>query len=338
MLPETASIPQTNARLTGDASLAIHVDGNRLVNAMGAALVLRGVNFSGAQYQCAGSSGSVWDTPADAQAIRAMQLWHVNAVRIPLNEDCWLGINGLPRGYSAAVYRTAIRTFVNQLHAAGMYVLLNLHVVAPGTQRSIDELPMADADHAPSFWYSVARTFVGDPAVIFDLYNEPKGIGWACWLHGCQASYRIAGMQMLLDAVREAGARQPVMSDGINYANDLSQWLQHQPADPLRQIAAGFHTYDDGLGCEDPSCWKATVAALAQRVPVVSGEIGEFDCGHTFVDQYMSWADAHGVSYLAWAWNTYSCAAEPSLLSTLAGSPSAYGAGVYAHLRSFPQS
>jgi hypothetical protein len=316
------------------STLALHVAGNHLVDD-GSALQLRGVNFSGAQYECTTSSGTVWDTPADDQALAGMRAWHVNAVRLPLNEDCWLGINGLPLRYPAGVYRAAIHRWVARLHQNGIYVLLNLHVVAPGTQRSRKELEMADADHGPAFWSSLARSFRDDPAVVFDLYNEPKHIGWPCWRNGCSSPYRIAGMQTLIDAVRRTGATQPVMADGTNYANDVSQWLQFAPVDSLGQLIAGFHTYHDGLGCETARCWDATVARVAASVPVVSGEIGEFDCRHAFVDTYMNWADAHAVSYLAWAWNTSSCAKEPSLLSSLNGTPSPYGVGVYDHLTQF---
>ncbi|MBV9646847.1 MAG: cellulase family glycosylhydrolase [Candidatus Eremiobacteraeota bacterium] len=262
-----------------------------------------------------------------------MVAWHVNAVRLPLNEDCWLGINGLPLRYSAAVYRAAIHRWVAELHGAGIYVLLNLHVAAPGKERSLHEIEMADADHGPAFWSSVATGFRDDPAVVFDLYNEPKHIDWACWRNGCSIPYRIAGMQSLLEAVRRTGATQPAISDGIDYANDLFRWLEYEPRDPRGQFVAGFHTYHDGLGCEGTACWNHTVAAVAQHVPVISGEIGEFDCAHRFVDRYMRWADAHSVSYLAWAWNAYSCAHEPSLLRTLNGTPSNYGIGVYDHLR-----
>jgi Cellulase (glycosyl hydrolase family 5) len=318
-----------------EAAMAVRVSANRLVDAAGKPLQLRGVNFSGAQYECFSNSGTVWDTPADARALRGMMAWRVNAVRLPLNEDCWLGINGLPRRYSAAAYRAAIHRWVAQLHGAGIYVLLNLHVCAPGATPSTKELPMADADHAPSFWATVASSFKDDPAVIFDLYNEPKHIDWACWRSGCGSPYPIAGMQALVNSVRSTGATQPVMSDGIDYANDLSKWLPYAPSDPRHQLVAGFHTYHDGLGCEDAHCWNSTVASVAARVPVVSGEIGEFDCAHAFVDTYMNWADPHGVSYLAWAWNTNNCAQEPSLLTSLNGRPSAYGIGVYDHLQTF---
>ncbi len=42
--------------------------------------------------------------------------WHVNFVRLLLNEDCWLGINGIKRQYSGARYRQAIVNHVGLLH------------------------------------------------------------------------------------------------------------------------------------------------------------------------------------------------------------------------------
>jgi len=47
-----------------------------------------------------------------------MKRWHINVVRVPMNEDCWLGINGVKARYSGRNYRQAIAAFVSRLHAA----------------------------------------------------------------------------------------------------------------------------------------------------------------------------------------------------------------------------
>jgi hypothetical protein len=65
----------------------------------------------------------------------------------------------------------------------------------------------------------------------------------------------------------------------------------------------------------------------------VIGEIGDTDCTHEFVDQLMPWADANGISYLAWAWVVSDCADEPSLITADSGTPSGYGVGVRNHLQ-----
>ena len=66
--------------LTGSGSaaggLAIHVDGNRLVDGNGAPLRLLGVNRSSFEYACAQGWGFN-EGPTDAAAIAAMKAWKI---------------------------------------------------------------------------------------------------------------------------------------------------------------------------------------------------------------------------------------------------------------------
>ena len=86
----------------------VAVSANRLVNASGETIRLLGVDRSGAEYMCLGGSG-VFDGPVDGKAVKAMAAWRIDAVRVPLNEDCWLGINGVSAQVGGAAYRKAIR-------------------------------------------------------------------------------------------------------------------------------------------------------------------------------------------------------------------------------------
>jgi hypothetical protein len=76
------------------ASPYVAVNENHLVAAHGAQLRLLGVDRSGTEYMCLGGS-EIFDGPASAESVQAMAAWHINAVRVPLNEDCWLGIDGI---------------------------------------------------------------------------------------------------------------------------------------------------------------------------------------------------------------------------------------------------
>src|ERR1700730_9885425 len=107
LLTGVAPLPAVGAYVGRYVALTapeLSVRGNHLVNWRRTIVRLTGVNRSGAEYACAHVWG-IWDAPTDTNlAIRAMTAWHINSVRIPLNEDCWLGINGVPRAYSGARY------------------------------------------------------------------------------------------------------------------------------------------------------------------------------------------------------------------------------------------
>jgi endoglucanase len=308
----------------------LHVVDNQLVDRHGQAVRLLGVNRSGAEYACVQGHAPLAG-PVGRQAIAAMTAWKINAVRVPLNEHCWLGINGAPAGYTKAHYRATIKRYVARLHRAGLYVVLDLHWNAPAGERANGQRPMADLDHAPAFWRSVARAFRHDHALAFDLYNEPHDIGWKCWRDGCTLpeGWRTAGMQTLVGAVRSTGAMQPVIATGIGWGSDLSSWLEYRPRDPRQQLVAGIHMFDFS-DCAARSCWEKTFGAVAQHVPVVATELGE-RCSARFMKRFMDFADAAGVSYLGWSWNPFGCGG-PALIESWSGRPSEPGRQLRARL------
>ena len=273
--------------------------------------------------------------------VTPMKTWNINAVRVPLNEDCWLGINGVAAGLGGAPYQSALTAFVQMLRSNGMYVILDLHWSAPGTTLAKSQMPMPDQDHAPAFWQSVATAFMSSDGVVFDLFNEPfpddnndSTAAWTCWRDGGTCSsvtFPVAGMQSLVTTVRNTGANNVIMLGGVQYANALSQWLTYEPTDPLSNIAASTHIYE-GQVCASVSCFTSTLAPVAAKVPLVTGELGEGDCAEAFVDSYFAWADPLGISYLGWAWNVQSCTSFPALITDYDGTATAFGQGFMTHL------
>jgi endoglucanase len=334
----------------------LRVRGNQLIDGPGAGHVvkLRGVNRSGLEYACIQGWG-FFDSPHpnqidDAAMIAAMKSWDINVVRVPLNEDCWLGVN-TPAGRGGTPYRRIVQSYVNALGAAHLYVILDLHLAAPGSVKAKHLERMPDVSHAPAFWRSVASTFKRNHALLFDVYNEPNHVGWGCWQHGCripayadgygpQPSYQAAGMQQLVDAVRSTGARQPLVVPGISYAHDLADWVAHEPHDRLHQLIASEHNYGGLSPCQQ-AC-QAAVIATHQHVPVLFGELGENDCLDGYIDPTMAFADAHGISYLGWAWDavhprSWTCGGGPSLIDAYNGTPTKFGVGFRDHLRALGQ-
>lgn len=317
-----ASSRRSTPQVTSAAPLA--VEGNQLV-AGGAPVTLVGANRAGTEYACAQGWG-IFDGPSTTASLEAMRAWGINTVRVPLNEDCWLGVN-VPTTYSGATYRSAISAYVARIQAAGMYAILDLHWGAPGTTPALGQEAMPDASHAVSFWSSVATTFRADPEVLFELFNEPHGVSWSCWENGCSmpGGWTAVGMQQLVDTVRGAGADQPIILDGLGWANDLTGWLAHLPSDPLHELVAGFHVYP-WTACASTTCWSSEVAPVAAKAPVVTTEVGENDCAGTFAQSYIDWAGHHGVSPVAWTWDTDEGCFD--LVQNYSGTPTTYGDAV----------
>ena len=323
----------------------LHVSGNQLLNGNGETVRLLGVNRSGTEYKCVNDAG-IFDGPSDAASVDAIASWHVNAVRIPLNEDCWLWVNA-QNEYTGNAYTQAIVDYVNLLDSRGIIPILDLHWTAPGSTLAIGQQPMPDVDHSMDFWWSVASTFANNSSVIFNLFNEPHADsdGGACWRDGSSAaytapcsseSYAVAGMQTLVDKVRGAGGHNVIMLDGWGYANYIGGVLDNLPYDPDNNLMISAHVYSNS-GCTTTDCFNQQYLPVANQLPLVLGEIGESDCQHGFIDGVMDWADQNGVGYLGWAWDTYDCGSFPSLISSYDGTPTAFGQGLKDRLASlFP--
>jgi endoglucanase len=322
------------------------VSGNKLLTSTGATYRLLGVNRSGGEFACIQGNG-IWDGPVDNASIDAMRTWKVRAVRIPLNEECWLGLSNVQPQFGGAAYQNEVKAFVARLIAKGITPIVEMHwnqgqYTGPSSGcadvHATCQKPMPDAQFAPSFWTGVANAFKGNDAVILDLFNEPyperatgsATSGWTCWRDGGTCAgipYQVAGFQSLVNAVRATGATNVIMIGGLAYSNDLTQWLAFKPSDPLNNLAAFAHVYNFNT-CSNTSCYDSQLAPVAAQVPLSLTEIGENDCGHSFIDTLMNWADTKGIGYLGWTWNTWPCNSGPALISDYNGTATAFGQGL----------
>jgi endoglucanase len=352
--PPPTTPPTTPNPPPNGAAPALHVSGNKIVNAAGQTVRLLGVNRSGGEFACIQGNG-MWDGPMDQSSITAMRTWKIRVVRVPLNEECWLGTSDVPAGApSGATYQANVRSYVNLLIANGITPIVEMHwnfgqYTGPSAGcsdiKATCQKPMPDAQFAPQFWTGVANAFRGNNAVILDLFNEPfperasgssAAAGWRCFRDGgtCPGiGYQVAGFQSLVNAVRATGASNIIMVGGLAFSNDLTQWLQFRPTDPMNNLVAFAHIYNFNT-CSNTSCWDSQLAPVAAQVPLTLSEIGENDCAHGFVDGLMSWADAHGVGYLGWTWNSWDCSSGPALITAYTGAATNYGQGLRARLAS----
>jgi endoglucanase len=370
----------------GTAAPGIAVVGNQIVTTSagtlgvtsvnsGQAVVLRGVNIQGQEYNCLSSGSTIpWDpgslpnaaTTAEYQSVvNAILAWHANVVRIPLNEDCWLA-KPTAAPVSGSSYITPIKNFISVANASGLIVEVDLHVgcgsqLCNANSANIDSFPAMDTNYSLQFWQSVSQTagIGNNPSVIFNLTNEPEfgenvavtTTDWSCYLNGgCTTSgltsangnsWTVQGTQSVVTAIRNLNVTNPIIIAGLDYSNQLNDWLQYVPVDPLNQIIAGVHLYYD-LDCTNASCWTSTWSPIqAAGYPVIIDETGEFSCTSTNTQAMTTWADSQNpqVGYWFWAFTAAdngACGAQigPDLLASPYVALPNYGTFVESHLQS----
>jgi len=332
--------------------LSIKASGKNLLDANGAIVQLRGVNYSG--FEFVPIQGWNPGDPSGAQAGQAggpnwpaVQSWKANAVRIPLNEASWLGYSctdtsGVVHNPDpGSNYKSAVASQVSQANAAGLYVILDLHWTAPGTTCPMLQTQMADADHSLAFWTSIATQFKNNPAVLFELFNEPffdfdfSGNSWSYMMKGTGGSFSgypatsssgnwvnvmkawtVASYQDMINAVRATGATNVVIVGTMQYAQDLSGWMANKPTDPLNQMVAAWHPYRLYNSAWDypypnyyPQVFTDAQNILAAGIPIIMTEIGGQNTAGTpscpICTTMTGFADTYGASVIGWAWDIW---------------------------------
>ena len=283
--------------------------GNRIIQANGQAVTLRGVVMPGLQ-----QSGTLAGTGVSEQAVIEAKEWGANFVRVPLGEQFWLSSNC---DYVAS-YEATVDEVVNWITSLGMVALLDLHTntvsgCATGSQHN-----MADEAQSPTFWSQVAGRYGNltspeySPLVAFDLYNEPHDISQSVWLNGGQttdtvtgATYDTAGMQQLYDTVRAAGSTNLTFISGLNWASTPPTTLVTGA-----NIVYAVHYYtcpsEAPPDCTNPDPYDPTQdlsqwTGLGTTEPVVVTEFG-------WPSQYDGRYDQNVIAYAAeqgWGWSAF---------------------------------
>lgn len=310
LLPGSGATP---AHAASTLSNALTVEGNRIVDAHGNTMVLRGLHRDGTQ---GGPSTSPAKVTADEIGWLGSAFpgsWHANVVRVPVGSAQWTG--ACPAlANDADHYRTDIDAEIKAITVQGIVALLDLHTVTAGCT-SIGMHAMPDAPVTQTFWKDAARHYAGNPLVAFELYNEPHFVPDDEWLSGTAGAtaqdcdltppylpvgvaylqqqlaltlctlqapkYQAVGMQELYDIVSTAAPGHLVVVDGPGYATYPST----KPVNDRGRHALVYalHPYTcstPGAACDVTSNAKANTAVLdkwkpvAASAPVLVSELG----------------------------------------------------------------
>jgi hypothetical protein len=277
----------------------LHTSGNRILDAAGHTVILRGFTRSGLE-------GVDTPPPTDDDIAHAKQ-WGANFIRLPLGEQFWLSTSC----YYRAKYAQQVDDAVRMVTSRGMVALLVLHWNTITSCGSYGQQPMADYPNAITFWQQVASRYKNNPLVAFDLYNEPHHITDAQWHDGGTMTwkgdkFRAAGMQQMYGAVRGTGANNLVFVSGKSWAN---LWPTTAPLTG-RNIVYAVHVYTcptsvppdcDNAEPYDPSQFLRYWTQPGRTYPVVVSEFGwPNPADAAYMRNVIAYAEQHG-----WGWSAY---------------------------------
>lgn len=276
---------------------ALEVSGNLFVE-NGQTVVLRGI-----------AMGDVLDLPSNMDPYPEIAGdWRANVVRLSVHPGNWRD-----RKDEALA---ALARHVEQARAAGLYVIIDYHVIGfpDGYEQAQFDVtdPGTKTDYydsrftlAMDFWLTVALRFK-DTAILYELWNEPvsgseaeEGGDLAYWKR-----YR-PYWRVLSDAIRTGGNANVILAPPPLYAfnaRGLTESLL-----PDGNTGYTWHVYAG----EPPEGWADALDDLDKAKPVVVTEWG-FAPGakqhwagtaEEYGEPFTAFMDQRGLSSTAWCWN-----------------------------------
>lgn len=252
---EPFPLPPAGSPVAVNGKLATR--GNRIINASGEPVQLRGVALHGLQW--------FGDFYRDGRVTEAAATsWGADVVRIAvyLHEGGYLESGPAIREDHEAM----IDTIVRRCAKAGIYCIIDWHVHHPGDPRLF-------VDEAKQFFAMMADRYASLPNVIYEIANEPNRTGGAGIASERDVSWAdiVAYADAVIPVIRDRSPDSLVLvgtpdwcSFGISGGHD---WREVVEA-PLehRNVAYVVHAYAAG------HTFHAAIDAIAERLPLFATE------------------------------------------------------------------
>ncbi|MFD7068979.1 glycoside hydrolase family 5 protein [Streptomyces sp. NPDC059913] len=269
-----------------DVNGRLHVCGVHLCNQYDRPVQLRGMSTHGIQW-----FGKCYNAASlDALA----EEWNADLLRVAMYVQEG-GYETDPAGFTGRV-----NGLVDMAEARGMYAMVDFHILTPGD-------PNNNLDRAKTFFASVAARNADKKNVIYEIANEPNGVGWTAIKNYAEQVIPVIRAADP-DAVIVVGTRgwsSLGTSDGSNENEVVNN--------PVRadNIMYAFHFY--AASHKDP--YRATLSRAASQLPLFVTEFGTVSAtGGGAMDRasttaWLDLLDQLRIGYANW---TYSDADESS--------------------------
>ncbi|MEO8100356.1 MAG: glycoside hydrolase family 5 protein [Acidobacteriota bacterium] len=300
--------------------LAAH--GPRILNSQGRRVRLRGVNRSGMEYSVSDEGFAAAAGITENHIAQLVRDWRANVIRLPFNQDWALRGHG---PFSAEDYLTDLDRVIGWAAQSGAYTLLDLQWLDAEREFGADRQFVAPLPNpeTPGLWSMLASRYRDQPAVLFDIFNEPHDrlqddpyplfrpdgslyppahrrvsmTEWQPWA------------ELLIDTIRAEAPEALIFVSGVNWGYALRGFPLDRP-----NLVYSTHVYP-GKGAR----WFEAFGHLANVVPVFAGEFGGRDADLEWGARLLDYFDELDIGWAAW-----SISDEPRLMADTGG-PTPFG-------------
>lgn len=248
----------------------LQVIGTQLCNEDGEAVVLRGMSSHGIQWFPQFLSGDVIKSTADRGA---------NLFRVAM----YTAEGGYISDKDGMKQR--LINAVDAAAALDMYTIIDWHILSDGN-------PNTYKAEAKAFFEEMAQRYKGNPAVLYEICNEPNGnVTWS----GDVKPYA----EEIIKTIRGIDEKAVILVGSPTWSQDL-----HEAAkDPLKgeNIMYTCHFY---AGTHRAWLRDRIAAAVRQGLPVFVSEWGTSDAsggGGVYLDEARRWMDFMNENKISWA-------------------------------------
>ncbi|HTM15249.1 MAG TPA: cellulase family glycosylhydrolase [Terracidiphilus sp.] len=304
----------------------LRTSGNRIINSLtGIPILLRGLNRSGLEYSDPDEQGFLSGASISRAEIQVItQNWRANIIRLPFNQD--FALRGRA-GRTGEEYMQALDQVIFWASMFGAYILLDLQWldverIYGGNRNFVAPLPNTESI---DLWSTLARRYRDEPAVLYDLFNEPHDrLPDDPWPLNKPDGTTYPASQMrvttnewqpwaraLTQAIRNENPDALVFISGTNWAYDLGG----MPVDGLDNVIYSTHVYPN-KGTD----WDNVFGDLSESVPVFAGELGGTDSPEEleYVRRLLDYLQQKEIGFTAWSWID-----QPNLITRY--TPTAFG-------------
>ena len=251
----------------------LQVSGTALCNERGERVMLRGMSSHGIHW---------YPQFTSAEAITGTAEYGANLFRVAM----YTAEGGYLSNPETVLSQTL--TAVDAAIASDLYVIIDWHILSDGN-------PMSHLSEAKAFFDTVARRYADEPAVLYEICNEPNGnVSW----EGDIRPYA----QEIVGVIRQHSPRSVILIGSGTWSQDVHTAAANPVAGENLMYTCHFYAGTHGQWLRD-----RMDAALAAGLPLFVSEWGTSAAdgsGGVFLEESRQWLEFledRGISWANWS-------------------------------------